>query len=114
MGFEVGIGCFENTLVFIVKVNQTLEVFVSFNVGLFDLVTIQDDFLNEYFSQVLEELKFFFLTDNFGCLIELFEPGLNTIVNNSFNRILQEFLQLFVTQPINVLEPFLNKRSQDN
>ena len=109
MCFEVGVGGFENAFVLIVEVNNAFELLVSGRIDLFDFCAIKDNFFDKDFSEIFEELKFFFLGDDLGSLIELLKPSVDTMINNILNSILKESVKLSISQAINVLEPLVNK-----
>ncbi len=112
MCFKVRVGGFENAFVLIVKVNDASELLVSGRIDLFDFCAIKDNFFNKDFSEIFEKLKFFFLGDDLGSLIELLKPSLDTIIKNIFNSILKESFKLSISQAVNVLEPLVNKGPQ--
>lgn len=114
MCFEVGVGGFEDAFVLIVKVNDASELLVSGRIDLFDFCAIKDNFFDKDFSKIFEKLKFFFLGDDLGSLIELLKPSVDTIINNILNSILKESVKLSISQAINVLEPLVNKGPQNS
>ncbi len=112
MCFEVRVGGFENAFVLIVKVNNASELLVPGRIDFFDFCAIKYNFFDKDFSEIFEELKFFFLSDDLCSLIELLKPSVDTIINNILNSILKESFKLSISQTINVLESLVNKGPQ--
>ena len=109
MVFKMGVGGFEDALVLVVEINDSLEDVISHVVVFLYLSAVEDNLINQNFSQVLKQLQLLLLANNRRGLIKLLEPGLNPIINNLFHKLFQKPFQFSITQPINILKPFLNK-----
>ena len=112
MSLKVGVCSLKNILVMLIEIKKSFEHLVSLDVVFLDFSTVKDNFFNKELSEIFEDLKLLFLPNDLSSLPQIIKPGLNSMVENFLDSLIQKLLQLSVTQLINMVEPLLSELSQ--